>query len=92
MTLTREEIELADYFDRLALADRPTEIIKKRERQRRYLQTDKGKAALRKYEQSEKAKERQKKYFQSEKGKEMQRMYEQRKRLKKKGEKGNGPI
>ena len=56
--------------------------LRKREYDRRYRQSEKGKEANRRYRQSEKGKEAKRRYRQSEKGKEAKRRYRQSEKCK----------
>ena len=88
-----EERRQQDIFDRGLEAVDP-EVVKRRERQKRYNQSKKGKAAQKRYRESDKGiearkryqksdlfKEAQKRYLQSEKGKETTRINSKKKIL-----------
>ena len=81
--VTQEEKEAQDQRDMGVL----TVFNPKKEAQKRYRQSEKGKAAQKRYQQSEKGKEVQKearkRYRQSEKGKEVQKRYQQSEKGKK---------
>lgn len=71
-----------DMFDKaLELELLPIEIIKRRQTQRKYNKTDKGKKRTKRYNNSAKGKERFKAYNQSEKGKERFKRYYEKKKM-----------
>lgn len=70
------DIVAQDKFDKSLEVVEP-EILARRKRQKKYIESQKGKDSQKKYSESEKGRERQKKYIQSAKGKEAQKRYRQ---------------
>jgi hypothetical protein len=80
-----DDLEYADILEQDKIDEKITkareilepEIIRKRESQRRYARSPKGKCASKRYAESEKGKATKKKYDESEKGKERRKKYAQ---------------
>ena len=79
-SLERKDIVEQDKFDKELEVVEP-EITARRERQKQYNTTDKGKERFRRYAQTDNFKESQRKYNNSDKGKERFRRYYQKKKL-----------